>query len=759
MCGVAGSSTGMFWGNGMAGADAWGAADGSTFARHNEGRDSVAGNARIIAAPAYRRLLGIEPLLKRSIPVLIIIFLIVVASVRFLSLMALRDDVERDAKALLGLAAGELVNALMLAEGDPNDVEAEARRLLEKTVQGGMADGHVLAVTDGAFKVIAATAGAPSWHGQNLDGIVSGGQPLFMFGDRAGVMDVSIGDRRWYAAVDLTDSRSGAAVAMIPRDSVFAEWRRTVSMNVTLFVVTAGVLLVILYAYFSQAARAQAADRIYLEAHQRIDLALVRGRCGLWDWDMVRGKMYWSRSMYDMLGYEAYDTMLSFGEVAEIIHQGDGDLFDLAKRIVAREIDHIDQVFRMRHANGHWVWVRARAQVIDPEAPEMQLIGIAVDVTEQRHLALRSEAADMRLRTAIESINESFVLWDSARRLVMCNSKYQEDNGLSDRDVNPGAPRDDLETKMLAFASERRLANANGPAGGASFERQLVDGRWLQVNELRTRDGGTVSVGSDITQIKQHQEKLVDSERRLMATIHDLSLARRSEQERSTELVELNRKYMRETERAEAANRAKSEFLANMSHELRTPLNAIIGFSEVMESKLFGPLGSDRYEEYARDIQASGAYLLGVINDILDMSKIEAGHFSVDREEIDLCPLIHETVRVISLQAAEKNISVETRIADSMRVFADRRAIKQIAINLLSNAVKFTGQGGRISVRARNVAGALMLTVGIGMFALARTPLTSSRSPFADRNSMVKVFRPWCSVPVGDTTISARPAA
>ena len=86
--------------------------------------------------------------------------------------------------------------------------------------------------------------------------------------------------------------------------------------------------------------------------------------------------------------------MLSFGDVAAIIHPDDGDLFELAKRIVAREIDQIDQVFRMRHADGHWVWMRARAQVIDPEAPEIQLIGIAVDVTEQRHLAQRSEAAD-----------------------------------------------------------------------------------------------------------------------------------------------------------------------------------------------------------------------------------------------------------------------------------------------------------------------------------------------------------------------------
>lgn len=184
-------------------------------------------------------------------------------------------------------------------------------------------------------------------------------------------------------------------------------------------------------------------------------------------------------------------------------------------------------------------------------------------------------------------------------------------------------------------------------AAAPAFERQLTDGRWLPVNELKTRDG-TVSVGSDITLIKQHQDKLVDSERRLMATIHDLSLARRAEEERASELADLNRKYIKEKERAEAANRAKSRFLANMSHELRTPLNAVIGFSELMASNLFGPLGSPRYEEYATDINSSGKYLLGVISDILDMSKIEAGQFSMEREQIDLHPLITETVRVIS---------------------------------------------------------------------------------------------------------------
>ena len=693
----------------MAKADAWGAPGGKAFAHRETRSDGLAGNARLIAEPAYRRLLAAEPLLRRSIPVLIITFLIVIAALRVLSLMNERDDVERNAKAILTLAAGQLASSLATTS---DTVPGAIQDLLETTSrQGAMGRSHVLVITDSAFKIVAVTPRSVPWQGHSLDGLVEGGQPLFMFGDRAGVMEVNIDGRDWYAAVSLANGRKGASAALVPQDAVFDAWRKTVSLNVTLFVLTAGVLIVILYAYFGQAARAQAADRIYLEAHQRIDMALVRGRCGLWDWDMVRGKMYWSRSMYDMLGYKPCDTMLSFGEVDQIIHPEDGDLFELANRIVAREIDHIDQVFRMRHSDGQWVWMRARAQVIDPEAPEIQLIGIAVDVTEQRHLALRSEAADLRLRTAIENINESFVLWDSAQRLIMCNSKYQQDNGLSDRDVMPGVTRAALEERMLAFASERRLANTSGLQGGATFERQLADGRWLQVNELKTRDGGIVSVGSDITQIKLHQEKLVDSERRLMATIHDLSLARRAEEERSRELVDLNRKYMKETERAEAANRAKSEFLANMSHELRTPLNAIIGFSELMEQGLFGPLGSERYEEYATDINSSGKYLLGVINDILDMSKIEAGQFSLDREEIDLGPLISETVRVVSLQAAQKAITVETRIADALTLVADRRAIKQIVINLLSNAVKFTGQGGHISVRARNTSGALVLTI------------------------------------------------
>lgn len=717
----------------MAKADARGAPEADIFVRRTGRRRpmrGLSGNARIIAAPAYERLIAAEPYLRRSIPTLIIVFLIVVAAARATSLMSWREDIERTARMTLGLGAAQIASAIEAARHDPQP-HGPSQAFLERSAPlAALRNQHALLITDSRFQVVAATPDLLSWTGKPLEELISAGQPLFLFGERAGVMAVSIAGEPWLATVRLLADNRGATAALVPRETMLAEWRRTVSLNVTLFVITSGVLIVVLYAYFSQAARAQAADRIYNEAHQRIDLALVRGRCGLWDWDMGRGKMYWSRSMYDMLGYEPCEDMLSFGDVAGIIHADDGDLFGLANRIVSREIDQIDQIFRMRHAKGHWVWMRARAQVIDPDSSDVHLIGIAVDVTEQHNLARQSEQADMRLRTAIESISESFVLWDTNDRLVMCNTKFQEQMGLSASQVVSGTSRPNLEAGMNGYAFERKLASPQGRGGGATFERQLADGRWLQVNQLPTKDGGTVSVGADITQLKLHQEKLVESERRLMATIHDLSLARRAEEERARELVDLNRKYMRETERAEAANRAKSEFLANMSHELRTPLNAIIGFSELMQSSLFGPLGSERYEEYTRDIHASGNYLLGVINDILDMSKIEAGQFSLQREEIELAALMAEAVRVISVQASEKAIEIETNIAQATTLQADRRAVKQIALNLLSNAVKFTGQGGRISVRARKAGGALVLSIEDNGCGIPRDALKKLGRPF-----------------------------
>ncbi|HVZ92429.1 MAG TPA: PAS domain-containing sensor histidine kinase, partial [Rhizomicrobium sp.] len=152
---------------------------------------------------------------------------------------------------------------------------------------------------------------------------------------------------------------------------------------------------------------------------------------------------------------------------------------------------------------------------------------------------------------------------------------------------------------------------------------------------------------------------------------------------------------------AEQANRAKSAFLANMSHELRTPLNAIIGFSEVMTHEMFGPVGSPRYLEYSRLIHESGGHLLELINGILDMSKIEAGKFELGEEIFDLEETAAACVRFVRQPAERAGVAIKVAIAPgARRIFADKRAVKQILVNLLSNGVKFTPRGGEVRVHA-----------------------------------------------------------
>src|SRR5262249_30571915 len=229
----------------------------------------------------------------------------------------------------------------------------------------------------------------------------------------------------------------------------------------------------------------------------------------------------------------------------------------------------------------------------------------------------------------------------------------------------------------------------------------------------------------DITNIKLHEEKLMESEKRLMATVADLRHSQQKLERQAEEVADLAEKYAEEKTRAEEANQAKSKFLANMSHELRTPLNAIIGFSEIMESGMFGPLGTDKYREYCHDIHQSGQYLLEVINDILDMSKIEAGRIRLDPEEIEVEAFLNDAMRVVSGRADDKRIELVARISRGVRLTADHRLLKQIVLNLLSNAVKFTPEGGRISVRARAARSAVSIAIvdtgiGIPKDALAR---------------------------------------
>jgi two-component system, cell cycle sensor histidine kinase PleC len=523
------------------------------------------------------------------------------------------------------------------------------------------------------------------------------------------------------ATVRALASSSGQIAVVQPLPDLLTAWRARTVGQVTLLGAVTLVLVGIGAAYIMQANRARAADEVCEKVRDRIDSALNRGHCGLWDWDIARGRIYWSDSMYEILGLERRDEFLSFGEVNAMVHPEDQDLYSLANQLASARTSLVDHEFRLRASDGDWVWLRARAELMsDPDDQTRHLVGIAVDVTEQRGLEERTQKADARLRDAVEAISEAFVLWDSGNRLVLCNSKFQNLHALPSDAIVAGRSYADVMAQGRPPEVQHQIVREERQdAGARTFEARLDDGRWLQINERRTKDGGYVSVGTDITALKRHEQRLVESEKQLIATVLDLKQSRQKLEAQTHQLADLAERYLDQKAQAETANRAKSEFLANMSHELRTPLNAIIGFAEVMETGIFGALGSGKYEEYCRDIRSSGQYLLSVINDILDMSRIEAGRVSLTKRPVDVKDSIQRALRLVAEQVRAKDLTVTVDVSpEDITVEADERGLHQILLNLLQNATKFTPEGGRITVRTRPAVGAINIYVednGIGI--------------------------------------------
>lgn len=323
--------------------------------------------------------------------------------------------------------------------------------------------------------------------------------------------------------------------------------------------------------------------------------------------------------------------------------------------------------------------------------------GAASDVTHEEEVAALARLATERLNMAVESIDQGFLLFDSDDRLVICNSRAGEivpeiadvlKPGISFTEiVRAGIARDvyDLPSDRRRTALAARLDRHHNPRG--PFEIPLRDSRWLRVDERTTRDGGVVAVWTDITEAKRRE-----------VALHEAKDA------------------------AELASRSKSEFLANISHELRTPLNAIIGFAEVMDKELFGKLGNDHYRDYVRDISDSGRHLLQLINDLLDVSKIEVGRLEVEDSDLQIAAVIESCIRMVRERARNADVGLRVDVApDLPMIRADERKLKQIVLNLLSNAVKFTPAGGHIWTSAMpNADGGITIIIkddGIGIAA------------------------------------------
>ncbi|HVX75838.1 MAG TPA: ATP-binding protein [Bradyrhizobium sp.] len=669
--------------------------------------DSIKGLAQSIAKPAYHRLLVAEPALRRAVPTLIIAFLITICLGAFVQVLdqtrQKRAATMRDLAAVADYLA-DRIDHIASARQDHAASFDRLQLLLPNLIPAwGVAAGRHVIVTTTDKRVLARVpVDGVIGNTKGLLDAISAALPLTDPGRPSAMSEVLLPNGNEAFAVQRVIKGLPGQITVI-QEEIDPLWGSNAALSVTLSATTGFVVLILGFAFHWQSTRAREGDLINDAVRGRIDTALNRGRCGLWDWDLSRGRIFWSHSMFTLLGLAGRNDLLTFGEVNALVKSDDIDLFEIADQLIEGKIDHIDQTFRMQHTEGHWIWLRVRCELSHAAADGgMHLIGIAVDITEQKSLAEKTVEADLRLRDAIETIPEAFVLWDADDRLVLCNSHFQRLHKLPDSAVAPGTSYETvIEVGSMPEVRTRLQETAAQAPGARTFEAQLEDGSWLHISERRTKDGGYVSVGTDITRIKEHEQRLIDNDLRLRATVVDLKRSQGALERQALELADLAEKYSQEKTRAEEANQSKSKFLANMSHELRTPLNAIIGFSEIMGSGLFGALGSEKYQEYCHDILTSGRYLLEVINDILDMSKIEAGRLQLDLESVDVAKTLAESMRVVAGRAQDKNLALEADIEEAIPLVADRRAIKQIAVNLLSNAVKFTPEGGKVTVRGR----------------------------------------------------------
>jgi two-component system cell cycle sensor histidine kinase PleC len=681
--------------------------------------------------------------LRRAVPTLIIAFLVTICLGAFVQVVdqnrQKRAVMKRDLAALADLLAERLDRIASVRQDRAVTIDRLQNLLPGFVPPWGNATGRHIIITGADQRILArvpteAGLGEPD---RILD-VISMAQLLAAPGQQAGVSDLLLpGGGGALAIQRIIKSLPGQVIVV--QEKIDPLWQSDAALSVTLSATTGFVVLILGFAFHWQSTRAREGDLINDAVRGRIDTALNRGRCGLWDWDLSRGRIFWSQSMFTMLGLDTRSDLLTFGEVNALVKSDDIDLFAIANQLISGKIDHIDQSFRMQHIGGHWIWLRVRCELSRGSGDSgLHLIGIAVDITEQKSLAEKTVEADLRLRDAIETIPEAFVLWDAEDRMVLCNSHFQRLHKLPETAVTPGTSYETvIEVGSMPEVRTRLHETATQAPGARTFEAQLDDGSWLHISERRTKDGGYVSVGTDITRIKEHEQKLVDNDLRLRATVIDLKRSQGALERQAIELADLAEKYSEEKNRAEEANQAKSKFLANMSHELRTPLNAIIGFSEIMESGMFGRLGSEKYQEYCHDILTSGHYLLEVINDILDMSKIEAGRMKLDMEPLDLSKTLAESLRVVSGRAEDKSLVLDADIESTISVVADRRAIKQIIVNLLSNAVKFTPDGGKVVVRSRLLRDSIVLMIADTGIGIAPHSLVRLGNPFEQVESQL----------------------
>ena len=384
-----------------------------------------------------------------------------------------------------------------------------------------------------------------------------------------------------------------------------------------------------------------------------------------------------SSELAERLGMAADSTAQDGAPFVQAIVPADRERWWEAMHRSIERSEHFDIEYQLRLPDGETKWYRSIASPPHKVGEDYAWDGVTIDITLQKRAESALRQSEALLRQGATLARLGYWAWDEiAERCTYCSEELAAFHGLT--------PAQYLER----FATHEAILILVHTEDRANYDRVV---RQAEAHRTGYEVEYRVRVADGYRFVREIAECVTDDSGNLIetfGTLQDITAAKHAE-ERLRQAIE----------QAELASRSKSEFLANMSHELRTPLNAIMGFSELMTLETLGPIGNPSYGEYARDIFNSANHLLSIINDILDLSKLEADRYELEEEVVDLADCLTESIRVIEPRARAARQTVQLDVAAGVGpVLANARAVKQVLMNLLSNAVKFTPDEGSILV-------------------------------------------------------------
>lgn len=493
---------------------------------------------------------------------------------------------------------------------------------------------------------------------------------------------------------------------------LLADWSHSQFIKALIGLATSTVILGLAIAINGQFRRRKKSEEALAASQQALGISIERferavagSTAALWELDLIKGTLYFAPQWEALLGWtnigDPYDYWYQH------LHPGDRPRVLAVIKAHIKEHEPFDIEYRLQHADGSWRWVKARGQATwDARGRATIMAGTVHDITDLR----RSKD---QLRLALEAADDGLWEWDVLRDQLFLDNRCKTilkcgvdavigtTGHAFTRLVHP-------EDRRSFLRGIRKNLRGRHDIFHGEIRLRRADDEWVWVR-LSAKVSERIPGGRAV---------------RIVGTLHDIT-------KRRTEMAELRVAK----EQADIANRAKSEFLANMSHELRTPLNAIYGFSESLEHQIFGPL-NPKQAEYVGDIRASAVHLADLINDILDMAKIESGSDSLREEDVDVETAVRSKVQMIRQRAEVKSVTLGVMVEGLPRYRLDSRKFGQMVLNLLSNAIKFTPKRGRVELSVKvDADGALIVRVSDTGIGIPADKLSSVFDPFIQVDS------------------------